>query len=269
MISEILTIAAGALVGFVLGLIGGGGSVLAVPLLVYVVGVRSPHIAIGTSAIAVALSALANLIQHAQARNVKWPCASVFAAAGVAGAFLGSSIGKAFDGQKLLLLFGVLMIVIAVLMVSNRGNLGTPSVKLTASSAQRLLPRLTGYGFGVGYLSGFFGIGGGFLVVPGLMAATDMPILSAVGSSLVSVTAFGFTTAANYASSGLIDWALAALFIGGGIAGGFVGSRAARSLSGNREKLKLIFAGIVAAVGIYVTARGVMNLLAGGHLIAL
>jgi uncharacterized membrane protein YfcA len=71
MISEVLTIASGSLVGFVLGLIGGGGSVLAVPLLVYVVGVKSPHIAIGTSAIAVALSALANLFQHAPARNVK------------------------------------------------------------------------------------------------------------------------------------------------------------------------------------------------------
>ncbi len=105
------------------------------------------------------------------------------------------------------------------------------------TSAPRLLPRLTGYGFGVGMLSGFFGIGGGFLVVPGLMAATDMPMLAAVGSSLVSVTAFGFTTAANYAFSGLVDWALAALFIGGGIAGGFFGSRVAKSLSGKRALL--------------------------------
>jgi uncharacterized membrane protein YfcA len=93
MISDMLAFGSGALVGFVLGLIGGGGSVLAVPLLVYVVGVKSPHIAIGTSAIAVALSAFFNLIQHARARNVKWQCASVFAIAGVAGAFLGSSIG--------------------------------------------------------------------------------------------------------------------------------------------------------------------------------
>ena len=145
MISEVLTIASGSLVGFVLGLIGGGGSVLAVPLLVYVVGVESPHIAIGTSAIAVALSALANLIQHARALNVKWPCAGVFATAGVAGAFLGSSIGKAFDGQKLLLLFGLLMIVIAVFMVSRKGNLGSPTVRLTMNSARRLLPRLSGW----------------------------------------------------------------------------------------------------------------------------
>jgi uncharacterized membrane protein YfcA len=262
-LTEFLTVASGSLVGFVLGLIGGGGSVLAVPLLVYVVGVNSPHIAIGTSAVAVALSALANLVQHAQAQNVKWNCAAVFTAAGVAGAFLGSSIGKAFDGQKLLLLFGLLMIVIAVFMISKKGNLGSPDVRLSRKSARRLVPRLTGYGFGVGVLSGFFGIGGGFLVVPGLMAATDMPILLAVGSSLVSVTAFGVTTAANYAFSGLIDWTLAGLFIGGGIAGGFFGSRAARNLSGRKDQLRLIFAAIVAAVGIYVTARGIITITGG------
>ncbi len=260
MTSEFLTIASGSLVGFVLGLIGGGGSVLAVPLLVYVVGVPSPHIAIGTSAIAVALSAFANLIQHARAHNVKWRCAGVFATAGVAGAFLGSSIGKAFNGQKLLLLFGLLMIVIALFMISRKGNAGNPGVRLTTTSAARLLPRLVGSGFGVGMLSGFFGIGGGFLVVPGLMAATDMPMLAAVGSSLVSVTAFGFTTAANYAFSGLVDWALAALFIGGGIVGGLFGSRAASRLSGKKDQLRLIFAVVVAAVGVYVTARGIITI---------
>jgi uncharacterized membrane protein YfcA len=193
---------------------------------------------------------------------VKWPCAGVFAAAGVVGALLGSSAGKAFDGQKLLLLFGLLMIVIAGFMASQRGNLGSPAVKLTANSARTLLPRLAGYGFSVGALSGFFGIGGGFLVVPGLMAATDMPMIAAVGSSLVSVTAFGFTTAASYAFSGLIDWRVAALFIGAGIVGGFFGGRAAKRLSGEKQKLKLIFAGVVAAVGVYVTARGVMTLAA-------
>jgi uncharacterized protein len=261
MIADILAFTSGGLVGFVLGLIGGGGSVLAVPLLVYVVGVESPHIAIGTSAIAVALSAFANLIQHARAGNVKWQCAIVFTAAGIAGAFLGSSIGKALDGQKLLFLFGLVMIVIAIFMASKKGSDGVPDVKLTKSSAQRLLPPLLAYGFGVGMLSGFFGIGGGFLVVPGLLAATNMPMLLAVGSSLVSVTAFGLTTAVNYAVSGLIDWALAGLFIGGGIAGGYFGGRAARKLSGERDKLRLVFAVIVAAVGIYVSARGIMTII--------
>jgi hypothetical protein len=95
------------------------------------------------------------------------------------------------------------------------------------------------------------------------MAATDMPMLLVVGSSLVSVTAFGITTAANYAFSGLIDWALAGLFISAGVMGGFFGGRAAKRLSGEKQKLKLIFAGVVAAVGVYVTARGVMTFTGG------
>ena len=78
---------------------------------------------------------------------------------------------------------------------------------------------MLGYGLGTGIFSGFFGIGGGFLIVPGLVASTSMPIINAVGTSLVAVTAFGLTTAANYAFSGLIDWALAGVFITGGIAG--------------------------------------------------
>ena len=100
------TTLSGALVGLVLGLVGGGGSILAVPLLVYAVGITSPHVAIGTSAIAVSLSALGNVVGHARAGHVKWRCAGVFASAGVVGAVAGSIVAKAIDGQKLLALFG-------------------------------------------------------------------------------------------------------------------------------------------------------------------
>ncbi len=110
----LLSIASGSLVGFTLGLVGGGGSILAVPLLVYVVGVPSPHIAIGTSAIAVAASAAANLAGHARARTVKWPCALVFAVAGIVGAAGGAQLGKMVDGSRLLMLFGVLMVVVGI-----------------------------------------------------------------------------------------------------------------------------------------------------------
>lgn len=253
---DLLTTFSGVLVGFVLGLIGGGGSVLAVPLLVYLVGVASPHIAIGTSAVAVAVSALANLVGHARAGNVKWPCALVFAAAGVAGALIGSTLGKQFDGQKLLLLFGVLMIVIAGFMFWNRSNGGNVAVRLTRKSAPRLMPFLLAYGVVVGGLSGFFGIGGGFLVVPGIMAATGMPLIFAIGSSLVSVFAFGLTTAGNYAVSGMIDWVLVAFFIGGGIVGGIAGRLAAQRLATHRQALATIFAVVVACVGFYVVWRG-------------
>src|SRR6188474_3504594 len=100
-----LAIVSGTVVGFSLGLVGGGGSILAVPLLVYVVGLDNPHVAIGTSAIAVAVNAAANLAMHARAGHVKWHCAAVFSTAGVAGAFLGSTLGKMMDGQRLLALF--------------------------------------------------------------------------------------------------------------------------------------------------------------------
>jgi uncharacterized protein len=112
--ADLLVLISGSLVGFVLGLIGGGGSVLAVPLFVYVVGVTDAHVAIGTSAVAVAVSAFANLVSHARAGHVKWNCAIVFALAGMGGAVIGSSLGKVFNGQLLLGLFGGLMIIIAV-----------------------------------------------------------------------------------------------------------------------------------------------------------
>ena len=84
----------GVLVGFTLGLVGGGGSILAVPLMVYLVGVRSPHIAIGTSAFAVAANAAIGLLNHARAGNVKWKCGGMYAVAGIFGALLGSTAGR-------------------------------------------------------------------------------------------------------------------------------------------------------------------------------
>jgi uncharacterized membrane protein YfcA len=258
MLHELLAVASGSLVGFTLGLIGGGGSILAVPLLVYVVGVPSPHIAIGTSALAVAASAAANLAGHARARTVKWPCALVFAVSGIAGAAGGAHIGKLIDGGRLLMLFGVLMVVIGLAMLRPRKSGGDADVTLTRESIPTLLPRLIGVGFGVGALSGFFGIGGGFLIVPGLMGATAMPLINAIGSSLVSVTAFGLTTATSYAWSGLIDWSLAFLFIVGGALGGFIGIRLAHHLAaGYKHALARTFSGIVIAVGLYVIARSI------------
>ena len=237
----------GALVGFVLGLVGGGGSILAVPLMVYLVGVRSPHVAIGTSALAVAANAALGLATHARLGNVKWRCSLVFAAAGVAGALIGSTLGKAFDGQKLLFLFALVMVVVGILMLRRRGHVGDAEVKLGRENAAKLVL----YGLGTGLFSGFFGIGGGFLIVPGLVAATGMPMLFAVGSSLVAVTAFGLTTAANYALSGLVDWMLALVFIGGGFLGSFVGTRAAKRLSGAGH-LTTVFASLIFVVAAYM-----------------
>jgi uncharacterized membrane protein YfcA len=255
-----LAIGAGGLIGLVLSLIGGGGSILAVPLLVYGVGVSSPHVAIGTGAVAVAINALGGLIAHARAGTVKWRCAGVFAASGIAGTFVGSTLGKAIDGQKLLALFGIVMVTVGLSMLRPR-RLGEDSdVRLTRRNARYLLPRLIPIGAGVGLLSGVFGIGGGFLIVPGLMLATRMPLRNAIGTSLVAVTAFGASTAASYAASGLVDWSLAALFVAGGIVGSYLGIRAGGALAGRKGAMNFVFGAIVILVGFYVTGRGIVAL---------
>ncbi len=256
----VLSALSGSVVGLVLGLIGGGGSILAVPLLVYLVGVPSPHVAIGTGAVAVALNAAGGLVAHARAGTVKWRCAAVFATAGIAGALAGSALGKAMDGQRLLALFGLVMVLVGLSMLRPRRGEEDAGVRLTRASAARLLPRLLLIGAGVGLLSGFFGIGGGFLIVPGLMLATRMPLRNAVGTSLVAVAAFGLATAGSYALSGYVDWGLAALFVAGGVVGGYAGTKAGVALGARKRALAYVFSAVVVAVGLYVTARGLGSL---------
>lgn len=253
LITAALGLGSGGLVGFTLGLVGGGGSILAVPLLIYVVGVQDPHVAIGTSAVAVAANAAASLAHHARHATVKWPCASVFAVSGVLGAWLGSSLGKLIDGQKLLALFAILMLAVSALMLKRRSSEGDETVRLNRSN----LPKLIGVGTLAGTLSGFFGIGGGFLIVPGLMAATGMVIINAIASSLVAVTAFGMTTAINYAFSGLVDWFVAFTFITGGALGGLLGTRAAHIFAGRRGMLNSVFGGLILVVAVYMLVRSV------------
>lgn len=253
---SVVTVFCGSLVGFSLGLIGGGGSILAVPLLLYVVGIRNPHVAIGTSALAVGVNAFGNLLGHWQRGNVKWPCAATFASAGIAGAAVGSTLGKRVDGRELLVLFAFVMVAVGIAMLRPRASGGDPTVRLNPLIAVRLI----GVGFVAGAVSGFFGIGGGFLIVPGIMLGSGMPILNAIGSSLFSVSAFGLTTAANYALSGLIDWRIAAEFIAGGVVGGLLGVRLVTRLGARRRLLSTVFAGIVFAVAAYMAVRTVIEL---------
>ncbi|WP_460876527.1 sulfite exporter TauE/SafE family protein [Rhodanobacter koreensis] len=246
----LLAIACGSLVGFSLALIGGGGSILATPLLLYVVGIHDPHLAIGTSATAVAANAYANLIPHARAGHVRWKVGFTFAATGVMGALVGSTIGKAINGRHLLALFALLMLVVAGLMLRGRRGGGPDRYPLP-----HMYPRLGAVGFGAGSLSGFFGIGGGFLIVPSLMFASGMEIIHAIGTSLFAVGTFGLTTAANYARSGLVDWPVAAEFIGGGILGGWLGALGAKRLAKTRGALNLIFALAIIAVAIFMLVK--------------
>ena len=240
----------GGLVGFSLALVGGGGSILAVPLMVYLVGVREPHVAIGTSALAVAVNAATGLFHHARSAHVRWKVGLIFAAAGTAGALAGSSAGKAFDGQRLLFLFALLMIAVGVLMLRQRRRGGGHERGLDLPTGAKL----GGLGLGTGLFSGFFGIGGGFLIGPAIISATNMAMINAVGTSLIAVTAFGLATAFNYALSGLVDWPLAAIFVAGGLLGSVAGTRAAKRLSA-KGHLTSVFAGLVFVVAAYMLWR--------------
>ncbi|WP_322740109.1 sulfite exporter TauE/SafE family protein [Sphingomonas sp. S1-29] len=245
------------MIGLILGVVGGGGSILAVPLLVYGVGVGSAHAAIGTAAVAVAVNAFASTVGHARAGRVKWRCAAVFAASGMIGAAIGAEIGKAIDGQRLLALFGVLMIGVGLSMLRKRRTLEAPNVRLTRDSAATLLPRLIPIGLTVGLAAGFFGIGGGFLIVPGLILATAMPLPYAIGTSLVVITALGLTTATSYVVSGLVDWPVTALLVAGGVVGTAIGMLLASPLATRKHLLERGFAGMVIAVGAYVVATSI------------
>lgn len=252
-----LGVASGAIVGLVLGLIGGGGSILAVPLLVYLVGVASTHVAIGTSAVAVAGAALVSLVPHLRVKRVKLNCALVFSAAGVAGALSGAALAKQVDGGWLLAAFGGLMLVVGASMFFGKLGEGDPDIRLTPQTAGHLLPRLVPMGLGVGAISGFFGIGGGFLIVPGLILATGMPLTYAIGTSLVAVSAFGIATAASYAVSGLVDWWLAAIFVGGAALGGLAGAGIGKVLAGHKHSLRIVFTLVVITVGAWIVYRAV------------
>jgi len=251
MLTDIAAIGSGGIVGLALGMIGGGGSILAVPLLLYVVGVRDAHAAIGTSALAVAANAFVNLARHARAGTVKWPCAIAFAVSGFIGAFGGATVGRMVDGHILLLLFSGVMAAIAAAMLVPKATEGDPGVRLNAAIAARLVP----IGLATGALAGFFGIGGGFLIVPGIVFASRMPLLYAIGSSLVSVGVFGLATAANYALADLVDWRLAAELLAGGAIGGFAGQWLAVRLATRRNALARVFAGVLILVAAYMAAR--------------
>ena len=215
------------------------------------VGVAQPHIAIGTGALAVSATAFINLASYARTGVVRWRYAAVFAVVGTLGAFAGSSVGKLVDGNRLLFLFGLVMLAVGAMMLRPRSETAAPEKDVNLKSC--LLT--AGIAFITGAASGFFGIGGGFLIVPGLLLATRMPMINAVGSSLLAVGCFGLATAINYAFSGLVDWLVAGQFIAGGIVGGLFGIALASRLSRGKDTLKRIFAGVIFAVAAYVLYR--------------
>jgi len=249
----ILAALSGGIVAMLLTVFGGGGSVLAVPLLLYVVGVRDPHMAIGASAAGVSLNALTALAGQARAGRVRWPCAILFAVFGSAAAWIGSSAAKAIDGHQLLLAFAVAMAAVGLAMLRPKKNDGDPGVRLNRG----MTPRIVASGAGVGVAAGFFGIGGGFLIVPGLMWATGMTLAAAQATSLLSVAAFGASTAVNYSLSGLVDWGVVAAMAVGGAAGTMAGLPLSKRLGDNAALGRRLFAGLILIVAVYVAYKAI------------
>ena len=252
----------GGAVGFVLALVGGGGSILAVPLLVYGVGVASPHVAIGTSAIAVAISAFANMIAHWRAGNVRWPCAIVFSLAGVAGAFAGASVAKQLDGQNLLILFGILMIVIGALMLKKRAGGGDPidpsdGHDRAAADADACRHRPRGRP-ACRLLRHRRRLSDRSRPDAGNRHADDHRHRHLAGRRR---RLWRFDRASATPLSGLVDWRLAGLFIAGGLFGGLAGIATGKLIGSHDKVLRSAFAGIVILAGGYVCLRGALPFL--------
>jgi uncharacterized protein len=297
----VLSLLSGAAVGFSLGLIGGGGSILAVPLLIYVVGLTNTHVAIGTSALAVGTNALINMIHHRRKGHVRVNEGVLFAIPGALGTIIGAQLGLLTPSEDLLVLFAVFMMALSLMMLLRRDTVSAknkdplsylkskgleqdetasnstgrfedgisdkdlhhPNIEarkkvLKSISQIKKYYRILLVGFGVGVGAGYFGIGGGFIIVPALMhTISGLTITDAVGTSLISVSTFGFLTATRYSLSGEINWLISLLFIGGGILGGIFGTRMSSKVS--KEKLKMVFAIILIAVAVYIILKSLLN----------
>ncbi len=235
-----LSIVSGVLVGFSLGLIGGGGSILAVPLFLYFVGLDTipdaAHIAIGTTALAVGLNAYINSYMHLRKKNVAPKVGGIFAGVGLVGSLIGAYLGHITPGTDLLTYFAIAMIVLGVYMAIRRESTqaGTINEVNHVLDAFNKCPRLTistilkvaVFGFIVGLVSGYFGIGGGFLIVPSLMFSAGLCITRAIGTSLISVGTFGVASGAEYWFYGDVLILIALLYVAGGVAGGAMRERA-------------------------------------------
>jgi len=263
-----VTLLLGALVGFSLGLSGGGGAIFAVPLLMYGLGMP-PREAVGVSLLTVGSTALVGFGQRAWYGMVEFPTGLLFAVAGMVGAPLGSWLAERIPEAALLGLFAVLMLVVSVRMWSKAGdptaslpiivddNAG-PTCRRDSEGKLRLTSQCASLlglvGLGAGVLSGLFGVGGGFIIVPALVMFSGMGMQRAIGTSLLVIT---LISAAGVASRLLAESELslttAGVFTIGSIVGLFAGSGLAHRLAG--PTLQRLFAAAILFVAIYVMAR--------------
>lgn len=245
-----IALALGAVIGVLLGLLGGGGSILAVPALVYVVGL-SVEQAIPTSLIVIGIASAVGALPKVGANQVQWRLAGIFAAVGVPAAFGGAAIGRHVPQAVVLIGFAVVMILAGVRMLLDTHDTGTAcKVGNEGINWRRCAPRSISAGILVGLLTGLFGVGGGFLIVPALvlMLGVEMPI--AIGTSLLIIVANSASGFVAHLGASTIDWAVTAAFVGTAVAGALIAGHVGTKV--DTRRLQHAFAYLVFAVAAYV-----------------
>ena len=252
-----LAILFGLAIGFALGAFGGGGSILAVPALVYGLGMSVDQ-AIPTSLLVVSLTAAVAAWAHRRAGTLDVRTAAVFGGAGIAGSLAGTWLHHLVPDGLVLGGLAVVMVVAAVGMwrrgtrdedlAPGAGSAGTSTTSVRARLGGRRMAAVLGAGAGVGVLTGLFGVGGGFLIVPALVLVLDLPMGIAVGTSLAVIAVTAAAGLAAHLGYGGVDVAVASAFALGGMAGAFTGQCTASRLSSGG--LARGFAVLVAVIGV-------------------
>jgi hypothetical protein len=242
----------GAIVGISLGLTGGGGGILAVPMLVYGVGTE-PHQALLVSLMAVGATALYGAIERIRRNEVDIRIGVLFALAGVFGAPLGARVAHLIPDKLLLILFSCLMVYVAVRMWMKGSNRTANSAEPHTQTAHPNVIMMGVLGFATGVLSGLFGIGGGFVIVPALVLVSGMPIHRAVATSLLVIPLVSVSgIAMHWWKLGELAVAVTLLFVVGGVVGMWIGTSIGRRLSA--AKLQKTFAVLIVAVAVFNVA---------------
>ena len=254
----------GLLIGLVIGGLGGGGGVLTVPLLVYVLGQSAQEATTG-SVVIVGVTAVAGVLARLRSGSVRWRTGVALGAAGIPAAALGTLLNQRVAEPVLLLSFAALTVLAAIALIVDAGpDPDPPPVTAEAGSVAvrtRTSPGVVvGCGLVIGFLTGFLGVGGGFLLVPALVIVLRMPMLAAVGTSLLvivvnSVSAF----AVRLGSAAELDWAVLAPFTVAAVLASVVGRQVAGRFCG--ATLTRVFAGMLLAVGGFVAVESVLALL--------
>ncbi|MEU5941340.1 sulfite exporter TauE/SafE family protein [Micromonospora sp. NPDC047548] len=242
-----LTIGLAVLIGVSLGLLGGGGSILAVPLLVYVADLPAKE-AIATSLLVVGATSAVGVIPHARANRVRWRTGLIFGFAGMTGAYAGGRLAEFIPAGFLLTGFAVMMLATAIAMIRGRRNAEGKPVPHELPVLRVILD-----GVVVGLVTGLVGAGGGFLVVPALALLGGLPMPVAVGTSLVVIAMKSFAGLAGYLSSVSINWGLAAAVTAAAIIGSTAGGRLAGRIPA--DILRKSFGWFVVVMGVFVLGQ--------------